>query len=56
MMNANLEIQYVVQYLDYAEGWTTLTIYSAALIAMDLIAYMRQGDPDMKLRVLRIEK
>jgi len=45
-------LQYVVQYFDQAEGWTTLSIYTSAAVAMDLIAYMRQGFPDMKMQVL----
>ena len=52
----NSHIEFVVQYWDQLEGWSTLTVYTSALIAMDLIAYMRKDDPEMKLRVLRIEK
>ena len=51
----NCTIQHVVQYLDQAEGWITLSIYTSAAVAMDLIAYMRQGFPDMKLRTIKIK-
>jgi hypothetical protein len=47
---------YSVEYFDLEHGWTRVAVERSPEIAMSLIAYLRQDDASIAMRVVRVNK
>lgn len=47
---------YAVEYFDQAYGWTRVALEWSPATAMALIAYLREDDASIAMRVVRVSK